>query len=57
MAAAKKKRPSGPSGRNTKPGVLLRATAEEFAAWQALAERAGKTLTQWIRDRLNKART
>lgn len=50
---APKRRPSGPSGRNTKPGVLLRATEEELAAWKLGADYENSTLTQWIRRRLN----
>jgi hypothetical protein len=58
MSAAKKKgapkkRASGPSGQHTKPGIMLRATAEEFAAWHAAA--APETLTSWIRAKLNTA--
>lgn len=52
MAAKKKgaprKRPSGPSGLNTKPGILLRASPEEFEAWRAAASTRGG-LTHWIR--------
>jgi hypothetical protein len=48
---APRKRPSGPSGQHTKPGIVLRATAEEFAAWHAAA--APETLTAWIRSKLN----
>jgi hypothetical protein len=57
MAAAKKKRPSGPSGRNTKPGVLLRAPDYEIAAWRAAAASPPEatTLTRWARDVLNAA--
>lgn len=56
MAAKKKaKKVSGPSGKHTKPGILLRAAQAEFDVWCVLAERAGKSLSQWIRDVCNRA--
>jgi predicted HicB family RNase H-like nuclease len=33
----------------------LRMTAAEREAWEAAAKRAGKTLSAWIRERLNRA--
>lgn len=35
--------------------VTIRATADERAAWEASAMRAGKTLSDWARTRLNRA--
>lgn len=61
MAAGKtkgaaKRRPSGPSGANLKPGYLLRATQEEFEAWETEAVlRCKLPLSQWIRNVCNKA--
>lgn len=47
---APRKRPSGPSGQHTKPGIMLRATPEEFAAWRATAGLLSHpNLTSWIR--------
>lgn len=56
---AAKRRPSGPSGKsgvNKQPRVTLRATPEEFAAWEAKAAARGTNLNQWIRDACNKAK-
>lgn len=44
-----KKFPSGPSGANKLPRVTLRATEEEFEAWQRAADKAGMNLNAWIR--------
>ena len=33
----------------------LRLTADERELWESAAERAGKTLSEWIRERLNRA--
>ena len=33
----------------------LRLTADEREQWESAAERAGKTLSEWIRERLNRA--
>ena len=33
----------------------LRLTAAERGRWEAAAKRAGKSLAEWIRDRLNRA--
>lgn len=54
MSAKKKaKKASGPSGVNQQPGYLLRATPEEFDAWQKSAETAGMPLSHWIRVACN----
>lgn len=58
MTAKKRhKKVSGPSGRNTKPGILLRAADHELDAWKAAAASGPEptTLTQWARDTLNVA--
>jgi predicted HicB family RNase H-like nuclease len=33
----------------------LRLTADERASYEAAAKRAGKTLSEWIREKLNRA--
>jgi hypothetical protein len=43
----KSKKVSGPSGRNTKPGVLLRS--EDIPLWRKFAAARGVTLSKWIR--------
>lgn len=35
--------------------VTIRATADERAVWAAAAERAGKTLSDWLRQLANRA--
>lgn len=55
MPKKKPKRVSGPSGKNTKPGILLRAEAEDFVVWREVASYvSGRSLTDWIRDTCNK---
>jgi hypothetical protein len=51
-----RKKTSGPSGRNAQPGVLVReAKPGQIERWRAAAERAGVTLSEWIRARLDAA--
>jgi hypothetical protein len=38
------------SGRNTQPGYLLRAPAEELDAWRDAAAERGQTLSEWLRE-------
>jgi hypothetical protein len=54
-AEAPRKRPSGPSGQHTKPGIMLRAEPAEFETWQLKADWLGVNLTKWIRDVCNRA--
>ena len=41
-------------GKHKTPRLSVPATAEEKARWQDAAERAGKTLAQWLRDLANR---
>lgn len=48
-------RPPKPEG-TTLPEVLqIRLTGDDKARWMAAAERSGVSLSEWIRDRLEKA--
>lgn len=46
----KAKKTSGPSGRNTKPGVLVRMDPNSIVNLRKAAKRRGITLTRWIND-------
>jgi hypothetical protein len=51
-----RRRRSGPSGKHQQAGVLVReAFAGQIDAWRAAAERAGMTLSDWIRAALDRA--
>ncbi len=55
-ANPKPRRPSGPSGQHARAGVLLREGRDgQLATWTAAAERAGLSLTAWIRAVLDRA--
>jgi hypothetical protein len=41
--------------RHAKPGRILRATKEQWAAWLRAAKRAGLSLSEWIRNALDAA--
>lgn len=52
----KRKKASGPSGKNSQAGVILREERPgQIEAWREAAERAGMTLTAWIRQLLDRA--
>lgn len=51
------KKVSGPSGANLLPRYTLRATQEEFDAYQAAADKQGIPLGHWIRDACNRRAT
>lgn len=51
-----RKKVSGPSGRNTQAGVLIREVEPgQLDSWRAAAERAGMGLTAWVRKMLDAA--
>jgi predicted HicB family RNase H-like nuclease len=51
MPAKKKaKKVSGPSGKNTKPGIMLRMDPKVLENLRRAAKRRGLTLTRWILD-------
>lgn len=47
LVAAKKV--SGPSGKNTKPGILLRGDEAQLERWRAAAELEGVTVQDFLR--------
>ncbi len=50
MAAAKRKKPSGPSGANAQRSTLVReGRSNQFDEWREAAEADGRTLVGWIR--------
>lgn len=51
----KRGRPVLPEGEAAEERLQVRAKAAEKAEWQAAADRAGMSLSAWIRDRLNRA--
>ena len=48
-------RPKKPPDEVASKRIDLRATAAELADYERAAERAGRTLSAWIKERLNKA--
>ena len=48
-------RPKKPPDQVASERIDLRATAAELAAYERAAERAGQTLSAWIKERLTKA--
>lgn len=46
-----KREGAGRPGRGASEIVRLRVTPDERARWQAAAERAGVSLSEWIRER------
>ena len=51
----KRGRPPKPDGESADQVLQLRLTAAEKAAWREAAERAGLSISAWIKDRLGKA--
>jgi len=51
----KRGRPPKPKDEIAAERIELRAVPVEKAQWDAAAERAVKSLSAWIRDRLNRA--
>ena len=43
------------AGRSPLATYLLKAPAEEMAAFRAAAEKAGKAFAEWVREQLRKA--
>lgn len=41
------------SGLNKQPSRLLRATVEQFAAWDKAAAKAKLTFSEWVRRKLS----
>lgn len=48
-------RPKKPPDKVASERIDLRATAAELAQYERAAERAGQTLSAWIKERLTKA--
>jgi predicted HicB family RNase H-like nuclease len=51
----KRGRPPKPEGEKAEELFQMRVTADDKNAWRSAAERAGMSLSAWIRDRLNRA--
>jgi hypothetical protein len=50
MTKKKAKKVSGPSGKNTKPGIMLRMERTTLDNLQRAAKRRGITVTRWVLD-------
>ena len=55
--ARKRRKPGPPKVFAEGAGPSFRCTEAERKAWDAAADRAGKTLSAWIRETLNAAAT